>query len=116
MSEVAAYVLGVEESRVVALLSSVLGPLDCEAANPDSFRTYTAGAVTVVVIPNDDVLEIWVHHSQAWPSSPAFARFLAAGLGCTVRCDPGAEAPDIDPYSDALLEIDREGERIVTLT
>lgn len=116
MSEVAAYVLGVDEGRVVALLSSALGPLVCEDCNPDSFRVHTAGAVTVVVIPNAGVLEIWVHHSQAWPSSPAFARFLAAGLECTVRCDPGAEAPDIDPCSDALLEIDREGERIVTPT
>jgi len=70
----------------------------------------------VVVIPSEGVLEIWAHHSHAWPSSPAFARFLAAGLGCTVRCDPGAEAPDIDPYSDALPEIDGEGERIVTLS
>lgn len=115
MSEVAAYVLGVEESRAVALLSSVLGPLTCEEGNQDSFRLYATGAVTVVVIPNEDVLEIWVHNSQAWPSSPAFARFLAAGLGCTVRCDPGAEAPKIDPYSNALLEIDREGERIVPM-
>ncbi len=116
MSEVAAYVLGVEESRVVALLTSELGTLICAERNPDSFSIYAAGAVTVVVIPSEGMLEIWVHHSQAWPSSPAFARFLAAGLGCTVRCDPGAVAPDIDPYSDALLEIDREGERIVTLS
>ncbi len=116
MSEVAAYVLGVDEGRAVALLSSVLGPLVCEDGNPDSFRIHTAGAVTVVVIPNEGMLEIWVHHSQAWASSPAFARFLAAGLDCTVRCDPGADAPHIDPYSDALLEIDREGERIVTPT
>ena len=116
MSEVAAYVLGVEESRAVALLSSELGALVCEVGNPDGFRIYTAGAVTVVVIPSEDVLDIWVHHSQAWSSSPAFARFLAAGLACTVRCDPGAEAPDIDPCSDALLEIDRDGERIVTPT
>ncbi|RRU16044.1 hypothetical protein [Stenotrophomonas sp. 278] len=116
MSEVAAYVLGVDEGRAVALLSSVLGPLVCEDGNPDSFRIHTAGAVTVVVIPNEGMLEIWVHHSQAWASSPEFARFLAAGLECTVRCDPDAEAPDIDPCSDALLEIDREGERIVTPT
>lgn len=116
MSEVAAYVLGVEEGRAVALLSTVLGPLVREHSTPDSFRIHTAGAVTVVVIPSEGVLEIWVHHSQAWPSSPAFARFLASGLDCTVRCDPGTEAPDIDPYSDALLEIDREGERIVTPT
>lgn len=116
MSEVAAYVLGVEESRAVALLSSVLGPLVCVDGNPESFRIYTAGAATVVVIPSQGMLDIWVHHSRAWPSSPAFARFLAGGLGCTVRCDPGAEAPDIDPCSDAVLEIDREGERIVTLT
>ncbi len=115
MADVAAYVLGVEESRAVALLSSKLGALICEDGNPDVFRIYAAGAVTVVVIPNEGVLEIWVHHSQAWPSSPAFARFLAAGLGCTVRCDPGSEASKIDPHSDALLEIDREGERIVTL-
>ncbi|WP_312320226.1 hypothetical protein [Stenotrophomonas sp.] len=116
MSEVAAHVLGVEEGRVVALLSSVLGPLVCEDGKPDGFRIHTAGAVTVVVIPSEGVLDIWVHHTQAWPSSPAFARFLAAGLDCTVRCDPGAEAPEIDPYSDALLEIDREGERIVAPT
>lgn len=116
MADVAAYVLGVEESRAVALLSSELGVLSCEEGNPDNFRIYTAGAVTVVVVPSEGVLEIWVHHSKAWPSSPAFARFLTAGLGCTVRCDPGTEAPDICPYSDALLEIDREGERIVSLT
>jgi hypothetical protein len=116
MSEVAAYVLGVEEGRAVALLSSVLGTLVREGGNQDGFCIYTAGAVTVVMIPAEDLLEIWVHHSKAWPSSPAFARFLAARLACTVRCDPGAEAADIDPYSDAVLEIDREGERIVTLT
>ena len=116
MVDVAACVLGVEEGRAIALLSSKLGALVCEGENTDSFRIYAAGAVTVVVIPNEGVLEIWVHHSRMWPSSPAFARFLAAGLGCTARCDPGAEAPHIDPHSDALLEIDGEGGRIVTLS
>lgn len=44
MSEVAACVLGVEEGRAVALLSSVLGPLVCEDGNPDSLRICTAHA------------------------------------------------------------------------
>jgi len=49
-----------------------------------------------------------------WRSDADCARQAAHQLGATVRCDPGEEYSNVDPYSPVMLEISNGTERLVT--
>ena len=116
MHDVEAYARTADEPAVVALLSTVLGPLAEDDSLPGGGpRIFDAqGNITVVLQPSDGgYLSVWIRHSDHWPSSPALGRFLARHLRCVVRCDPEREFPEVSPYSDLFLQIDGDVESLV---
>jgi hypothetical protein len=48
-----------------------------------------------------------------WATAVDCGRQAARELGCVVRCEPGQYFPEVDPLSDAVLEIDGDTERII---
>lgn len=115
-SDVEAYVKTSDINAIVSLLSSAIGELKCEFADDAELRIYGHAGIRVIIQPSEyQFNSIWVRGSDRWSSSPMLARFLATNLGCVVRCDPGHEFPEIDPYSDIFLQVDGDTEYFVTL-
>lgn len=112
--EVATYVRTTDASAVIAAVSGVVGVLTVDDVGVDSVSLYTSGDIVLVLRDGaDGFVDVAVYGSDAWPSSIAFARFLAKALHCTVRCDPGDAFPQVSPYSSVFLEIEEDMERLV---
>ncbi len=99
---------------VTALLSSSIGPLSTDCASEQDPRIYTFESTTVVLGRSEDgFLSVWIRGDCRWPNPSAFGRYLAAGLDCIDRCDPGREFPEVSPHSDVFLQIERGVESLV---
>lgn len=113
--EVEVYAQTNDAAAVVRALSQVVGTLAADGDAGEGFAFHVAGNVVVMLHRTQPgYLGVMVRGSDAWPSSPALGRFLAAALRCVVRCDPEHEYPEVSPYSVVFLEIDGDGERLIT--
>ena len=75
---------------------------------------YSCSLGKVIVTSNDEdsFVEASFLTSGLWKTSAECARQAARELRCKVHCDPGADYPEVDPYSDVMLEIDATTEPI----
>jgi hypothetical protein len=103
-----------DATAIIAVLSKLIGPLEAtESSNNDPLVFGNESTSVVLWESEDGFVSVCVRGSAEWASSAVLGRFLAAELHCTVRCDPGAEFPDVSPYSNVFLEIEEDGERLV---
>ncbi|NHZ44441.1 hypothetical protein [Massilia aquatica] len=108
--DIEAFVKISDTDAVLSLLATVTGPLvnvDDDPPDDPHLHIYKSGALLLILSPMDDgFLSVWMNAASPWPSSPAFARFLAAHLQCIVRCDPQSDYPEVPWYSDVFLHIE----------
>lgn len=112
--DLGAYVLGPNREQVLSLLSARIGAFVLEYASDDGTAMYGCGDVVVTLSEGGDgFLSVYLVRCRLWPGDVAFARYLAQALDCVVRCDPGAEYPEVSPLAPVFLEIRGDGERLV---
>lgn len=102
-----------EAGAVVSVLSKVIGPFGAADASGDDPMVFEfRGASVVVWAIEGGFLSVWVRGKTPWSTCVGLGRFLAKELHCTVRCDPGAEFPDLSPHANVFLEIEADSERL----
>ena len=109
------YIKDCPNDRLFAWIESAVGPL----GNPEEIgdaTLYPSPLGPVIITPNIQDgpfvgVEFIMPHSP-WATDVDCGRQAARELGCIVRCDPGQHFPEVDPLSDAVLEINGYTERI----
>ena len=113
-NEAEAFVRMPDEAPLIAALVLDVGLLVPDSRNNSDLRIYECGRVALVVMPSeDDFLSISLHGATRWNSDVDFARFVAGALDCQVRCDPGSEFPEVSPYSNIFLNLQKGKETLV---
>lgn len=112
--DLGAYVLGPNREQVLSLLSARIGAFVLEYASDDGTAMYGCGDVVLTLSEGGDgFLNVYLVRCRLWSDDVAFARYLAQALDCVVRCDPGAEYPEVSPLAPVFLEIRGDGESLV---
>ena len=92
---------------VLSLLNHEIGTFTHDSSWDDGCHKYAHGSVTVIFVEHVEeyYLGVEIHGADNWETHTEFARFLSNRLNALVRCEPGADYPDVDSYSDIVLEI-----------
>lgn len=100
--------------QVVKWISSVVGPLNEDTRIGNHVFIYSCSLGKVIVTSNDEdsFVEVTFFTPGIWKTGAECARQAARELRCKAHCDPGADYPEVDPYSDVMLEIDATKEPI----
>lgn len=112
--DIEAYVQTTDLAAIVSVLSSPVGELAPDPADPPDFKSYSNGAVILIVQPSEDgFLSVWLRGCNIWPSCAHLARYLSKQLACQARCDPGDEYPQVSPHSNIFLQVENGNESLV---
>lgn len=101
--------------RVAAWSDAVAGPLTepTEAVGASVYRTRLGTVVVQSEMEGPGGVGIWFQSAELpWVSSTACARQADREIGCVVWCVPGADYPEVHPFSPVFLEVSGRGERL----
>ncbi|MBX7228969.1 MAG: hypothetical protein K1X48_05135 [Burkholderiaceae bacterium] len=96
--------------KLLKWLSSVIGPLKEKEKIGDTCTFYNDsnnGVVLIMSNHENSCLEVGFYSPpNLWTTPVECGRQAARELKCKVRCEPGADYPEVHPLSDTFLEID----------
>jgi len=101
--------------EVLSAMAPALGSFRLECRFDEDYVLYAKGKVKLLFQRNlhPGYLMVWLRGANLWESDIDFARYLSQSLEKAVRCDPGADYPDVSPYSDTFVEISDGRETLV---
>jgi hypothetical protein len=114
--EIAIFVRDCPNERLIAWIESAIGPLgEPEPAGEAVVYPSLLGPVILTAgIEGGLFVSIWFNTPQSpWATDVDCGRQAARELGCTVRCSPGENFPEVHPASPVFLEIECGAERLV---
>lgn len=106
--EIAIYI-DCSPERFAEWVGSIAGPLNENQKIGDTSTIYSGPLGRIVVSSNDEdsFLEVTCFLSPSpWATHADCGRQAARELKCRVRCEPGAEYPEVIRHSETALEID----------
>jgi hypothetical protein len=114
--EIEIYVRDCSGEQLISWIESAVGPLGPpEHAGEAAVYPSLLGPVIITSgIEGGPFTSIWFNMSQnLWANDADCGRQAARELGCTVRCSPGQNFPEIYPAAPVFLEIECGAERLV---
>lgn len=115
--EIEVYLRDCPMERLVAWLRSIIGPLE-DPVEAGAAVVYRSAIGPIVVTPSIDdgpFVGVWFNtRCSPWATDVDCGRQAAIELGCTVRCCPGQQFPEVPLWaSDIFLEISAGVEQLV---
>ena len=109
------YVKDGDVAEIVSVLKGEIADIFLDSIVEGNMHIYKDQNVTLIIKTgiDDGYTSVWLRGEARWPSSVEMGRFLSQVLAATVRCEPDGNYPNVDPYSDVMVEIKDGFENLV---
>lgn len=109
------YIKGLQKDEIVSVLNNELGTLNFNSEISEGSYLYLGEQMTVLINTRiqDGFISVFIKGVTKWSSDIELARIFALLSGVIVRCDPGMEYPEVSPYSNIFVEIEKETECLI---
>jgi hypothetical protein len=104
--------------RVTKWLDMVTGPIGSpsEAGTALVYATRFGSVIVQPGMGSPGGISVWFRSNELpWASCAACARQACREIEGVVWCDPGKDYPEVNPLASVFLEVDRYGERLVSI-
>ncbi len=114
-TDIEVYIKDGEIQPILQILVDHFGVFSFDSKLGDGISLYVTENIKLIFTEKveDDFLSVLLKNADDWKSSAEFARFLSGRIVNLIRCDPGIDFPNVNPYSEVFLEVDNGKETLI---